>query len=114
MDSLISASARALAAGDPLGALQRVALRDDPLRMPGWHWCLRWPRCAGAMAQPVGRLQRVAGLSTPLLLALAALGVHILAMLAVTGAMAAAACQAVQAAQRWLQRHRRCSGDPAR
>lgn len=30
MDSLIAASARALAAGDPLGALRRVALRDDP------------------------------------------------------------------------------------
>ncbi len=30
MDSLIAASARALAAGDVLGALQRVALRDDP------------------------------------------------------------------------------------
>jgi hypothetical protein len=30
MDSLISAAARALAAGDPLGALKRVALRDDP------------------------------------------------------------------------------------
>lgn len=30
MDSLIAAAARALAAGDPLGALQRVALRDDP------------------------------------------------------------------------------------
>lgn len=30
MDSLITASARALAAGDPLGALKRVALRDDP------------------------------------------------------------------------------------
>ena len=30
MDSLITASARALAAGDPLGALNRVALRDDP------------------------------------------------------------------------------------
>ena len=29
MDSLISASARALAAGDALGALKRVALRDD-------------------------------------------------------------------------------------
>jgi hypothetical protein len=29
MDSLIMAAARALAAGDPLGALQRVALRDD-------------------------------------------------------------------------------------
>lgn len=30
MDSLIAASARALAAGDSLGALRRVALRDDP------------------------------------------------------------------------------------
>src|SRR6201987_5041874 len=29
MDSLIKAAARALAAGDPLGALNRVALRDD-------------------------------------------------------------------------------------
>src|SRR5688500_13080697 len=30
MDSLIAASARALAAGDALGALRRIALRDDP------------------------------------------------------------------------------------
>ena len=30
MDSLVTAAARALASGDPLGALQRVALRDDP------------------------------------------------------------------------------------
>lgn len=30
MDSLITAAARALAAGDPFGALKRVALRDDP------------------------------------------------------------------------------------
>ncbi|MFC3227910.1 hypothetical protein ACFOGJ_11750 [Marinibaculum pumilum] len=30
MDSLINAAARALAAGDPLGALNRIALRDDP------------------------------------------------------------------------------------
>jgi hypothetical protein len=29
MDSLITAAARALAVGDPLGALRRVALRDD-------------------------------------------------------------------------------------
>src|SRR5258706_184079 len=29
MDSLIIAAARALAAGDPVGALKRVALRDD-------------------------------------------------------------------------------------
>ena len=30
MDSLITAAALALSAGDPLGALNRVALRDDP------------------------------------------------------------------------------------
>jgi hypothetical protein len=30
MDSMITAAARALATGDPLGALNRVALRDDP------------------------------------------------------------------------------------
>ncbi len=30
MDPLIATAARALAAGDPLGALKRVALRDDP------------------------------------------------------------------------------------
>ena len=30
MDSLIAASARALASGDALGALKRIALRDDP------------------------------------------------------------------------------------
>jgi DNA-binding transcriptional ArsR family regulator len=30
MDSAITAAGRALGAGDPLGALQRVALRDDP------------------------------------------------------------------------------------
>jgi hypothetical protein len=29
MDWLITAAARALAAGDPFGALNRVALRDD-------------------------------------------------------------------------------------
>jgi hypothetical protein len=29
MDSVITAAARALAAGDPLGAVNRVALRDD-------------------------------------------------------------------------------------
>ena len=29
MDSLITAAARALAVGDPIGALKRVALRDD-------------------------------------------------------------------------------------
>lgn len=35
MDSLMTAAARALAAGDPLGALNRVALRDDALALRG-------------------------------------------------------------------------------
>src|SRR5882724_2861963 len=30
MDSLINAAARALAGGDPIGALKRIALREDP------------------------------------------------------------------------------------
>ena len=30
MDALITAAARALSAGDPLGALKRVSLRSDP------------------------------------------------------------------------------------
>ena len=30
MDSLITGAARALAVGDPLGALKRIALREDP------------------------------------------------------------------------------------
>src|SRR5262249_37665840 len=33
MDPLIAAAARALAAGDPLGALKRVALRNDAPRL---------------------------------------------------------------------------------
>jgi hypothetical protein len=33
MDALITAAARALATGDPLGALNRVALRDDALAL---------------------------------------------------------------------------------
>ena len=39
MDALITAAARALAAGDPLGALNRVALRDDAqiLRRTGFQ-----------------------------------------------------------------------------
>jgi len=34
MDSLITAAARALASGDPVGALNRVALHDEPLTHP--------------------------------------------------------------------------------
>jgi hypothetical protein len=35
MDSLIALAAPALAAGDPLGALKRVALREDPPALRG-------------------------------------------------------------------------------
>jgi hypothetical protein len=40
MDSLVSSAARALSAGDPLGALKRIALRDDPpaLALRGMKW----------------------------------------------------------------------------
>jgi hypothetical protein len=34
MDSLITAAARALASGDALGALNYIALRDDPPALP--------------------------------------------------------------------------------
>ena len=53
MDSLIAAAARALAAGDALGALKRVALRDDPpalalrgiaMAQLGEHPRARWRR----------------------------------------------------------------------
>jgi hypothetical protein len=46
MDSLITAAARALATGDPLGALKRVALRDDA----GLAWAERtlWGGSIGA------------------------------------------------------------------
>jgi hypothetical protein len=52
MDSLINAAARALAAGDPLGALKHVALRDDAVAL-----ALR----GIAMAQ-LGELARARGL----------------------------------------------------
>src|SRR6187402_2689422 len=52
MDSLITAAALALASGDPLGALNRIALRDDPPAL-----ALR----GTAMAQ-LGDLDRARGL----------------------------------------------------
>ncbi len=56
VDSLITAAARALAAGDPLGALNKVALREDAAAL-----ALR----GIAMAQ-LGELDRIAGALTPL------------------------------------------------
>jgi hypothetical protein len=49
MGSLITAAARALAAGDPLGALNRVALRDDApaLALRGIAGAARRSRSAG-------------------------------------------------------------------
>jgi hypothetical protein len=56
MDSLITAAARALAAGDPLGALQRVAVRDDaPAPRP-----LTQPEINYVELRPVGPDYRVA------------------------------------------------------
>lgn len=66
------------------------------------------PLCLGGGAAGGGAA------STPLLLALAALGVHTLAMLAASAAMAAAACRGVQGATRWLQRHKRRACRPVR
>jgi len=48
----------------------------------------------------------MAAAQAPLLWALAALGVHTLAMLAASAAMAATACQGVRMARRWLHGHR--------
>jgi hypothetical protein len=45
MDSLITAAARALAAGDVFGALNRVALRDDTPTRPIRGACRRGVSC---------------------------------------------------------------------
>lgn len=94
MDSLITAAARALAVGDPLGALQRVALRDDPpalalrgiamaqlgelararellrdaARAFGAHESLPWARCIVAEAEVALALRDIAS-PTPALAA---------------------------------------------
>lgn len=107
-------------------AWHRLRKQAGPVGMAAWSFGVAMVHGAGLALVPAlaplcggdgaagGAAPAGGGLSTPLLLALAALGVHILVMLAVTGAMAAAACQAVQATQRWLQRHRGCSGGPVR
>ena len=62
MDSLITAAARALATGDPLNALNLIALRDDRRRWPfaasRWRSSATLPaprRCCGAQPRPSGR-----------------------------------------------------------
>src|SRR6187402_3234628 len=102
MDSLIAASARALAAGDALGALQRVALRDDPpalalrgiamaqlgehprarellrraAREFGAHEELARARCIVAEAEVALAVRDLGGSMRPLALALATLEAH--------------------------------------
>ena len=65
MDSLIAAAARALAAGDALGALKRVALRDDPpalaLRGIAMAQLGEHPRARDASAARRPRLRRPRG-----------------------------------------------------
>src|SRR3954465_3771336 len=62
MDSLITAAARALAAGDPIGALKRVALRDDAPAL-----ALRGIAMAqlGDLPPPKTRRRRAAGAFAP-------------------------------------------------
>ena len=65
MDSLIPAAAQALAAGDPLGALDRVALREDipglALRVSPWR---NWAICCGPRHWYAGR-RRPSGRKRP-------------------------------------------------
>jgi DNA-binding transcriptional ArsR family regulator len=102
MDSLISASARALAAGDPLGALNRIALRDDPPALAlrgiamaqlgehararellrsaargfGAHEKLARARCLVAEAEVALAMRDIGGSPRPLALAAATLDAH--------------------------------------
>jgi hypothetical protein len=99
MDSLIAAAARALAAGDTLGALKHVALRDDPpalalrgiamarlgelvrarellrraARAFGEHEALAGARCVVAAAEVALAQRDLGGSSRPLSAAIAVL-----------------------------------------
>ncbi|QBE63352.1 helix-turn-helix domain-containing protein [Pseudoduganella lutea] len=102
MDSLISAAARALAAGDPLGALNRVALRGDPPALAlrgiamaqlgehrrarellraaargfGAHEALASARCVVAEAEVALAMRDIGGSPRPLALATTTLDTH--------------------------------------
>lgn len=102
MDSLIAASARALAAGDALGALKRVALREDPpalalrgiamaqlgehprarellrraARAFGAHEPLARARCVVAEAEVALAMRDLGGSPQPLVAAAATLEAH--------------------------------------
>src|ERR1700758_1121252 len=75
MDSMIAASARALAAGDALGALKRVALRDDA-RAFGTHEALARARCIVAGAEVALAMRDFAGSPRELAAAAATLETH--------------------------------------
>ena len=62
------------------------------------------PLCAGEGAQ--AGMEGMAG-AEPLLLALAAVGVHTAAMLAVTGLVAGGVCRGFNTGARWLRAHKR-------
>ncbi|WP_382322904.1 helix-turn-helix domain-containing protein [Hydrogenophaga sp. UC242_50] len=102
MDSLITAAARALAAGDALGALKRVALRDDPPALAlrgiamaqlgehprardllrragrgfGAHETLARARCVVAEAEVALAMRDLGGSTRPLAAAAATLEAH--------------------------------------
>lgn len=102
MDSLITASARALAAGDALGALKRIALREDPPALAlrgiamaqlgehprarellrragrgfGVHEALARARCTVAEAEVALALRDLGGSPRPLAAAAATLEAH--------------------------------------
>jgi hypothetical protein len=102
MDSLITASARALAAGDALGALKRIALREDPPALAlrgiamaqlgehprarellrragrgfGAHEALARARCTVAEAEVALALRDLGGSPRPLAAAAATLEAH--------------------------------------
>ncbi|GGY23508.1 helix-turn-helix domain-containing protein [Pseudoduganella albidiflava] len=102
MDSLISAAARALAAGDPLAALNRIALRGDPPALAlrgiamaqmgehprarellrsaargfGAHEAVARARCLVAEAEVALAMRDIGGSPRPLALAAATLEAH--------------------------------------
>jgi len=102
MDSLIAAAARALAGGDALGALNRIALRDDPAALAlrgiamaqlgelararkllqkaarafGEHEAVSRARCVIADAEVALALRELGGSQRPLLSAAATLEAH--------------------------------------
>src|SRR5882672_3946645 len=83
MDSLIAAAARALVAGDVLGALKRVALRDDPPALAlraargfGAHEELARARCVVAEAEVALAMRDLRGSPRTLAAASATLEAH--------------------------------------